>query len=71
MRLEGATAEEWKAEAETQNFRLLAETTTSSSADGEGNPFERSLEDDSPEQMASTSCCQAAPRRPNRKQGLC
>jgi hypothetical protein len=76
MRLEGATADEWKAEAEVarQNFRLLAESAASSSADGEGNPFERSLEATIRLEQMDLNELLAKPlpkNCPNCKQGLC
>jgi hypothetical protein len=77
MRLEGATAEEWKAEAEVarQNFRLLAETAVSSDSEGrDASPFERSLEATIRlEQMDLTELlAKPLPKNcPNCKQGLC
>ena len=75
MRLEGATAEEWKAEAEVarQNFRLLAETATNSGS-SDASPFERSLEATIRlEQMDLTELlAKPLPKNcPNCKQGLC
>lgn len=76
MRLEGATAEEWKPEAEAarQHFRLLAETTTETPAAGESNTFERSVEATIRlEQMdLSELRAKALPKNcPNCKNGLC
>lgn len=77
MRLEGATAEEWKAEAEVarQNFRLLAETAVSSGADGSNaSLFQRSLEATIRLEQMDLSELLARPlpkNCPNCKQGLC
>ena len=77
MRLEGATAEEWKAEAEVarQNFRLLAETAASTAADGsDASPFERSLEATIRLEQMDLNELLAKPlpkNCPNCKQGLC
>jgi len=77
MRLEGATTEEWKAEAEVarQNFRLLAETAVSNVAYGrDGNPFERSLEATIRLEQMDLSELLARPlpkNCPNCKSGLC
>jgi len=76
MRLEGATAEEWKPEAEVarQNFRLLAETADSAGSEGDANPFERSLEATIRLEQMDLSELLAKPlpkNCPNCKQGLC
>jgi hypothetical protein len=77
MRLEGATAEEWKAEAEVarQNFRLLAETSVSTVSEGsDASPFERSLEATIRLEQMDLSELLAKPlpkNCPNCKQGLC
>jgi predicted nucleic acid binding AN1-type Zn finger protein len=76
MRLEGATAEEWKPEAEAarQHFRLLAETTKEAPKEGESNAFERSVEATIRlEQMdLSELRAKSLPKNcPNCKNGLC
>lgn len=77
MRLEGATAEEWKAEAEVarQNFRLLAEAPASSISEGsDASPCERSLEATIRLEQMDQSELLARPlpkNCPNCKQGLC
>jgi hypothetical protein len=76
MRLEGATAEEWKPEAEAarQHFRLLAETTKDLPVTGGSNAFERSVEATVRlEQMdLSDLRAKSLPKNcPNCKNGLC
>lgn len=76
MRLEGATAEEWKAEAEVarQNFRLLAETAASSASEADPRTFERSLEATIRLEQMDLNELLAKPlpkNCPNCNQGLC